>query len=103
MLRTLTLAAALPPGVRTGTEVRLGSLSKMDRFLDTLDHYLQVRLSAQQPWLRTKLAGQGRTSCMLGVARVCVGDKSCSEPPYVAWLHDIACVIVCVCGWGPCQ
>lgn len=30
-------------GSRTGTEVKLGSLSKMERFLDTLDHYLQAR------------------------------------------------------------
>ena len=33
---------------------------------------------------------------MLGLARVCLDDKSWSEPPYVAWLHNIACVIVCV-------
>ena len=29
--------------MRTGSEVKLGSSSKMERFLDTLDHYLQVR------------------------------------------------------------
>jgi hypothetical protein len=32
-----------PVGVRTGTEVKMGSQSKMERFIMTLDHYLQTK------------------------------------------------------------
>ncbi len=36
-------------GVRTGTQVKLGSNSTMERFINTLDNYMQVCVPACVP------------------------------------------------------
>lgn len=43
LLRQLSHSCVcLGAGIRTGTEVKMGSANKMERFINTLDNYLQA-------------------------------------------------------------